>query len=108
MLRDWYEIQTQDNVLRLLDTKVRTFQKNLKDGRLTVLISRDDGFLHMSISHRIDTRQGPKPGRYPTWDEIKEARYKFCPDEVTMAMYLPPKSEYVNVHETTFHLWETQ
>jgi hypothetical protein len=23
-----------------------------------------------------------------------------------MAMLLPPKSEYVNAHATTFHLWE--
>lgn len=31
---------------------------------------------------------------------------RFCPDDVTMAMLLPPRSEYVNVHSTTFHLWQ--
>lgn len=52
---------------------------------------------HLSISHR---------NRYPTWDEIKEARYRFIPDQVTMAMLLPPEDEYVNVHNNTFHLHE--
>lgn len=52
---------------------------------------------HLSISHQA---------RYPTWDEIAEARYKFLPDALTFAMVLPPKGEYVNVHENTFHLHE--
>jgi hypothetical protein len=52
---------------------------------------------HLSISH---------PHRYPTWDEISEARYLLTPDGVTMAMLLPPRSEYVNVHDTVFHLWQ--
>ena len=66
-----------------------------------VLISRDPdkGRIrwHLSISH---------PTRYPKWDEIKEARYKFLPDEVTMAQILPPRGEYVNVHPNCFHLHE--
>ena len=53
----------------------------------------------MSIANRY---------RYPTWEEIKNARYKFVPDEVTMAMLLPPKSEYVNIHENCFHLHEIE
>jgi hypothetical protein len=50
---------------------------------------------HLSISH---------PFRYPTWDEIKAARYDLLPHDVTMAMILPPTSEYVNIHENCFHL----
>jgi hypothetical protein len=52
---------------------------------------------HISISH---------PRRYPHWDEIKELRYQFIPDEATMAMLLPPRNEYVNVHPNCFHLHE--
>lgn len=52
---------------------------------------------HLSISH---------PARYPTWDEIAEARYKFLPDALTFALYLPPKAEYVNLHPNCFHLHE--
>lgn len=54
---------------------------------------------HMSIS---------REDHYPSWDEIRDARYALVPDNVTMAMLLPPKSEYVNVHKNCFHLWETR
>jgi hypothetical protein len=64
---------------------------------LTVLTSVDDGLWHLSIS---------APDRYPAWDEIAEARYQLCPDNITMAMLLPPSDEYVNVHQNTFHLHE--
>lgn len=52
---------------------------------------------HLSIAHK---------SRYPTWDEIKEARYRLVPDEVTMAMILPPSDGYVNLHNNCFHLYE--
>jgi hypothetical protein len=52
---------------------------------------------HLSISH---------PDRYPTWDEIADVRYELVPDAITMAMLLPPRGQYVNVHERTFHLWQ--
>ena len=54
---------------------------------------------HFSISH---------PNRYPTWDEQKQARYQLCPAEITMASYLPPMSEFVNIHENCFHWWEVK
>lgn len=78
----------------------------------TVLVSRDPAraappglwlprsaleLWHLSVSHRR---------RYPTWDEIADARYLLIPDEVTMAMLLPPPGDYVNVNEHAFHLWE--
>jgi hypothetical protein len=50
---------------------------------------------HLSISH---------PRRNPTWEEIKQARYEFCPHDVTLAMILPPTDEYVNIHNFCFHL----
>lgn len=52
---------------------------------------------HISIAHKE---------RYPTWDEIAEARYLLAPDEITMVMLLPPKGEYVNKHNHCFHLHE--
>jgi len=54
---------------------------------------------HVSISH---------PSRYPTWDEIADVRYALVPDDVTLAMLLPPRSEYVNAHPTTMHLWQIE
>lgn len=52
---------------------------------------------HLSIAH---------PDRYPTWDEVADARYELIPDGVTMAMLLPPAGEYVNVHDYCLHLWQ--
>jgi hypothetical protein len=52
---------------------------------------------HLSISRR---------DRYPVWNEIKAARYALIPEECTMAMLLPPKDEYVNLHPNCFHLHE--
>jgi len=45
-------------------------------------------------------------GRYPTWDELAEARERFLPDPITFGMVLPPRDQYVNLHQTTFHLYE--
>lgn len=85
------------------------FQRDIEDGHLSVFVGVEDPGWHLSISHRSNLL-GPNgrhpPGRYPTWDEIAEARYRFCPSDITMAMLLPPKDEYVNLHETTFHLWQ--
>lgn len=61
------------------------------------MVSIDGGKWHLSISH---------PSRYPTYDEIKEARYKFIPNNATVAMLFPPKEEFINVHQNCFHLWE--
>lgn len=70
-----------------------------KFGRCNVIVDKRSGFWHMSISHhRVN----------PTWEEIRDARYALIPDDVTMAMLLPPKSEYVNVHEYCFHLHEVE
>lgn len=72
------------------------FLRAYRAGLLTCFVSREEGIgWHLSISHA---------SRYPTWDEIADARYKFVPDEVTMAMMLPPRGEYVNIHPHCFHL----
>lgn len=43
--------------------------------------------------------------RYPTWEEIKDARYTFFGDEDEVFQILPPKAEYINDYEYAFHLW---
>lgn len=69
----------------------------ITNNQLKVLITIDDNAWHMSVSHET---------RYPTHDELKELRYRYIPDKVTMAQLFPPKSEYVNVHKNCFHLWQ--
>jgi hypothetical protein len=89
--------------LRKLVPGIQAWQREVADGHLSVFVGVEDGGWHLSISHR---RADTSPGRLPSWDELKDARYRFCPDAVTMAMLLPPQAEYVNLHPTTFHLWQ--
>lgn len=81
------------------------WQKNVGDGHLTVLVAKEPEGWHLSISHRTN-HHPPRAGRNPRWNEIKDARYRFTPHDVSMCMILPPPDEYVNVMETCFHLWE--
>lgn len=74
-------------------TDVRAFQI----GYSRILISRDCGKWHLSISCR---------DRLPTWAEQVTARYRLLPDVRYMAMYLPPLTEYVNEHPYTLHWTE--
>lgn len=63
---------------------------------------------HLSISHQLIDRetQATRPGRYPTWDEMKDARYRFTPPHVSMCMILPPPEDFVAIHDTCFHLFQ--
>ena len=96
----------RERPLYLRYERVRCFRRTAHGGVLFVIITRDEaktpgGVLtylwHLSISH---------PNRHPIWEEIAEARYDLLPDNVTMAMVLPPRGEYVNVHKHCFHLHE--
>jgi hypothetical protein len=66
-------------------------------GECSVIVTREHGKWHLSIAHH---------SRYPTWDEISQARYRIIPRDVWVAMYLPPPSEYVNLHRFCFQLHE--
>ena len=72
-----------------------------------VLISQDPvtehGILRMRMHLSISCTR-----RYPTWDEIKDARYSLLDNNLTMAMMLPPMEEYVNLHNNCFHLYEIE
>lgn len=46
--------------------------------------------------------------RYPTWEEIKDARYSLLPHGLTFAQILPPPKDWVNIHPNCFHLWEIE
>ncbi len=66
-------------------------------GECFILVSHEPQGWHLSISCRH---------RYPLWDEIRDARYELLPNNLTMAMLLPPKKQYVNVHPNCFHLYQ--
>jgi hypothetical protein len=71
--------------------------KKYKMGRCAVIVSVDDGLWHLSIS---------TPNALPSYAEMKEARYTFCPDNIFMAEIFPPRDQFVNVHPYCRHLWE--
>lgn len=71
--------------------ELRTFRL----GACSVILTRELGRWHLSIAH---------PSRYPSWDEIAEARYRILPRDVWMALHLPPRKEYVNLHKNCFQL----
>jgi hypothetical protein len=67
-------------------------------GECSVLLTKEYGLLHMSISH---------PSRYPTWDEIAAVRYRLIPTDRDAVLVLPPVDEYINHHEFCFQVHET-
>lgn len=56
------------------------------------------GLLHISISRQ---------DRYPSWDEIVEAKLVFFGDMKDTMMVIPKRSDYVNISNNCFHIWET-
>jgi len=55
-----------------------------------------DGWEHVSISTRRRT---------PNWREMCFVKDLFWSEEETVIQFHPPRSEYVNNHETCLHLW---
>ena len=87
--------------------RVGVWRRRVSDGELAAMVADEPTGWHMSISHSRRGRGGTwGPGRYPTWDEIADARYTLLPADRDFVMHLPPPAEYVAVHETTFHLHE--
>lgn len=84
--------------------------RDVFDGFLTLLVSRPSWGWKASISHqrRVVKPGGSHFGRFPTWEEIIDARYRFLPHDKWFGMYLPPPGDYINVtpDSTVFHLDE--
>jgi hypothetical protein len=69
-------------------------------GECTVIRTHNHGKTwHLSIAHHE---------RNPTWHEISQARYCLLPPHIWVAMYLPPKADYVNLHRNCFQMMECQ
>jgi hypothetical protein len=67
---------------------------------LTVIASDGLGWEHVSVSAHDTSKL-----RTPTWNEMCQIKDMFWDDEECVIQYHPPKSEYVNNHENTLHLW---
>lgn len=74
-----------------------------RSGRTLVIIASDGmGWEHVSI--HVETNGGKKL-RTPEWSEMCEVKDLFWDAEDVVIQYHPRKSEYVNVHSNTLHLW---
>lgn len=76
---------------------INSYFRRYSLGECSVIVTREYGKWHLSIAH---------PHRYPTWDEIAEARYRLLPDGIVVAMILPPKQFYINIHRNCFQMHE--
>src|SRR4051812_34239880 len=76
-----------------LINEYNSYLRAYKIGECSVIVTREYGKWHMSIAH---------PNRYPTWDECAQARYKAIPDNIWMAMILPPSGRYINMNTNCF------
>lgn len=97
---DWERVEQSDLIIDA--TRAAMWQRAVSDGWLRVLVA-DEPIIgwHLSISF-VDHRN--RPTRYPRWDEIVHAREQLLPPDLGFVMHLPPLSEYVALHDTTFHL----
>ena len=70
---------------------------------LFVIASDGAGFEHVSVSCSAPVK-GTKLW-IPTWVEMCHIKDLFWDPEDCVVQYHPPKSEYVNCHKGTLHLW---
>lgn len=92
----------------------RAYKATVDDGDLLAVVSHDAAgkngckLWHISVSHR--DKDG-EPDRVPTWDELKHAFYRLVQEDVPMVLIFPrrtlPPEQYVDIHPTTLHLWES-
>lgn len=46
-------------------------------------------------------------GRCPNWQEMQWVKEQFWADDECVIQFHPPKSDYVNCHPFTLHLWKS-
>lgn len=61
-----------------------------------ILINKENQTWHLTVSAKHPL------GFY----ELKDVRYRFLPDNMVVAQLFPNRSNYVNIHENCYHLWE--
>lgn len=63
---------------------------------MTLIIAIEEGKWHLSVS-----------AKFPLgYQQLKDIRYRFLPNDIQIAQIFPPREEFVNVHECCWHLWE--
>jgi hypothetical protein len=93
------------NEYRLTDGELASSNEDGNNGAFTipfesftlnVIVSDGMGWEHVSVS---------LSNRTPNWREMCFVKDLFWDEEDVVIQYHPAKSEYVNMHENTLHLW---
>lgn len=66
-----------------------------------IIASDGEGWEHVSVHIVSDGKE-----RTPTWSEMCKIKDLFWSDEDCVIQFHPRKSEYVNNHKYTLHLWK--
>jgi hypothetical protein len=91
--REYRRVEIPPHVAALLEPGSQAYVSS----GCRIIVSQQKAGWHLSITH---------PRHLPSWEDVRDARYAFIPDDVTMALLLPPRSEYVNVHEFCLQMYE--
>lgn len=70
---------------------------------LWVIVSDGDGWEHVSV--HVTRSEDSKKMRTPNWKEMCFVKDTFWDGEDEVIQFHPKKSEYVNCHPYTLHLW---
>lgn len=65
-----------------------------------IIVSDGEDWEHVSVHVTSDGKE-----RTPTWAEMCRIKNLFWSEEDCVIQFHPPKSEYVNNHKHTLHLW---
>lgn len=72
----------------------------IRDRTLWLIASDGLGWEHVSVH-----AEEKKRSRTPVWTEMCRVKESFWDDEDVVVQFHPRRSEYVNCHEHTLHLW---
>ena len=70
-------------------------------GEFCAVASSGEGWEHVSV--HVKTPEGLS--RIPTWDEMCFIKSLFWDPDDCVVQYHPPRSQYVDRHKFTLHLW---
>lgn len=74
------------------------FKIEINDKIFNIIASNGIGWEHVSVS--IDNVE-----RCPKWNEMCKIKDMFFKDDEVVMQLHPAKTEYINFHEYTLHLW---
>lgn len=104
---------TQEELLQYRNDDLKSFPFYIKEQRITdkygvystgvfkyksmlLIIAIEAGRWHLSVSAKFSLG----------YQQLKDVRYKFLPNDIQVAQVFPPREEFVNVHRNCWHLWE--